>query len=121
MATISQVYQGTAQPNVFFKDAVLASGASSVDVTIDGYKLAGLAFPSGMASTAYTFSVSVDEVFYPVFDNTGLELSAAVATGASRFVYFSPSDSALLEGDVRIKGATGETAQRTIKLILRPY
>jgi hypothetical protein len=114
MATITNpTYEGSNQPNTFFKDVVFPSGASGVTFDLQGNKLAGIAFPSGMANTTYLASLSIDD--------GGTQVSFLVTTGASRYCGLQPADSATLQGLVRIAGTATETANRTLKIVYRPY
>ena len=122
MATITNpTYEGSNQPNTFFKDVVFPSGASGVTFDLQGNKLAGIAFPSGMANTTYLASLSIDDTLFPAFDNGGTQVSFLVTTGASRYCGLQPADSATLQGLVQIAGTATETANRTLKIVYRPY
>ncbi len=113
-------YQGIS-PNTYVQGLAWASGATSASADLNGAKLIGIAYPSGMTNTSISLRKRVSGTFYPMTDNFGTALSVTVATGSAQFAYFNPADVASLEGGVQFVGAAtgGEAAARSLILVLR--
>lgn len=96
---------------------IAASSTTSRAAVLGGGTVVGIIFPAAMTGTSVTFQGSADgQNYFPLYNISGIELSASVVAGA--WVAFEPSDLASVNNIKIVSGST-EAASRDIQLVCR--
>ena len=93
-----------------------ASATTSNAISLGGYDLVGLIFPT-MTGATINFQGSVDNTnFYSLYNTSGTELEVTVTDNA--MVLLTPADLVALQ-EVKVISSTAEASARTIGMIVR--
>lgn len=101
------------------RTATIASGASvSGAVEIVGrninYEMGSLVLDGTYTNTSFDLQAEIDGTWYNIFDTYGTKFSVSVADGKHSL----PADVFKDVNKVRVKGASNEGAERTVKFLL---
>lgn len=101
------------------RTATIASGASlSGAVEIQGrnidYEIGSLILEGTYTNTSFDLQVEVDGTWFNIYDTFGTKFSVSVADGKHSL----PADVFKDVNKVRVKGASNEASERTIKFLL---
>jgi len=101
------------------RTATIASGASvSGAVEIQGrnidYEIGSLILEGTYTNTSFDLQVEVDGTWLNIYDTFGTKFSVSVADGKHSL----PADVFKDVNKVRVKGASNEGAERTVKFLL---
>ena len=101
------------------RTATIANGASvSGAVEIVGrninYEMGSLVLDGTYTNTSFDLQAEIDGTWYNIFDTYGTKFSVSVADGKHSL----PADVFKDVNKVRVKGASNEGAERTVKFLL---
>ena len=101
------------------RTATIASGASfSGAVEIQGrninYEMGSLILEGTYTNTSFDLQVEVDGTWFNIYDTFGTKFSVSVADGKHSL----PADVFKDVNKVRVKGASNEASERTVKFLL---
>jgi hypothetical protein len=101
------------------RTATIASGASlSGAVEIQGrnidYEIGSLILEGTYTNTSFDLQVEVDGTWFNIYDTFGTKFSVSVADGKHSL----PADVFKDVNKVRVKGASNEASERTVKFLL---
>jgi hypothetical protein len=101
------------------RTATIASGASvSGAVELVGrninYEMGSLVLDGTYTNTSFDLQAEIDGTWYDIFDTYGTKFSVSVADGKHSL----PADVFKDVNKVRVKGASNEGAERTVKFLL---
>lgn len=101
------------------RTATIANGASvSGAVEIVGrninYEMGSLVLEGSYTNTSFDLQVEVDGTWFNIYDTFGTKFSVSVADGKHSL----PADVFKDVNKVRVKGASNEGAERTVKFLL---
>ena len=101
------------------RTATIASGASfSGSVEIQGrninYEMGSLILEGTYTNTSFDLQVEVDGTWFNIYDTFGTKFSVSVADGKHSL----PADVFKDVNKVRVKGASNEASERTVKFLL---
>ena len=101
------------------RTATIANGASvSGAVEIQGrnidYEMGSLILEGTYTNTSFDIQVEVDGTWFNIYDTFGTKFSVSVADGKHSL----PADVFKDVNKVRVKGASNEGAERTVKFLL---
>lgn len=101
------------------RTATIANGASvSGAVEIVGrninYEMGSLVLDGTYTNTSFDLQVEIDGTWFNIFDTYGTKFSVSVADGKHSL----PADVFKDVNKVRVKGASNEGAERTVKFLL---
>ena len=101
------------------RTATIANGASvSGAVEIQGrnidYEMGSLILEGTYTNTSFDIQVEVDGTWFNIYDTFGTKFSVSVADGKHSL----PADVFKDVNKVRVKGASNEASERTVKFLL---
>jgi hypothetical protein len=101
------------------RTATIANGASvSGAVELVGrninYEMGSLVLDGTYTNTSFDLQAEIDGTWYDIFDTYGTKFSVSVADGKHSL----PADVFKDVNKVRVKGASNEGAERTVKFLL---
>jgi hypothetical protein len=101
------------------RTATIASGASfSGAVEIQGrninYEMGSLILEGTYTNTSFDLQVELDGTWFNIYDTFGTKFSVSVADGKHSL----PADVFKDVNKVRVKGASNEASERTVKFLL---
>ena len=101
------------------RTATIANGASvSGAVEIQGrnidYEIGSLILEGTYTNTSFDLQVEVDGTWFNIYDTFGTKFSVSVADGKHSL----PADVFKDVNKVRVKGASNEASERTVKFLL---
>lgn len=101
------------------RTATIANGASvSGAVEIQGrnidYEMGSLILEGTYTNTSFDLQVEVDGTWFNIYDTFGTKFSVSVADGKHSL----PADVFKDVNKVRVKGASNEASERTVKFLL---
>jgi len=107
------------QKNVYQLAITWLEDATSVAFDLNGSKLIGVKFPSGMTNTSVDVEMSLDNgaTYDKIYDNFGLKLDADVNEG---IVLFAPIDTLAIEGTLRFTGSAETGSDKELIVLSRP-